>query len=303
MKRWSPIAYPGPGDSHRNFNQGTGERGSWIDGRGYQQMMDELSSATLGTGHAASESDSKQLLASISSGIYLGAAGGSANGLTATIPGGVMLPELIAGMRFSILVSASNTGAATLDLTGFTIDPAAKPVVRQDGAALNRGDLNPGVRNLVFDGTSFRLFSLIPQSERTLTLFASAQSLPNNVETSIVFATPAGGTDPLGFFSAGSPGIITIPAGLKRVKITGVLATATNNVGYRQSRILHNGGAIPASGRIAVQLPTAGNICPLSTSPSVANVSPGDTFSMLGFQNSGGSLAIDAASTFLLIEY
>lgn len=62
MKRWSPIAYPGPGDSHRNFNQSTGERGSWLDGDGYQQILDELTGLVEFYGLTPSDVDSGQVL-------------------------------------------------------------------------------------------------------------------------------------------------------------------------------------------------------------------------------------------------
>jgi hypothetical protein len=62
MKRWSPIAYPGPGDSHRNFNQSTGERGSWLDGGGYQQILDELTAIVEFYGLTPSDVDSDQVL-------------------------------------------------------------------------------------------------------------------------------------------------------------------------------------------------------------------------------------------------
>lgn len=70
MKRWEPIAYPGPDNgfgaaTHRNFNQGTGARGSWLDAGGYQQLIDELAYLIEQAGLTLDEADSEQVYKAI----------------------------------------------------------------------------------------------------------------------------------------------------------------------------------------------------------------------------------------------
>jgi len=272
-----------------------------FDWMGWWQTA-QIAGAVRAAGETVDDTIISQLAKAISKGVYLGALGGSANALTGTIPGSVTFPALVAGMRFFALITTTNTGAATLDLTGFTSDPAALNVIRQDGAALIRGDLSAGdIREFRFDGTSFRVYASAPQVQRALTIFGAAQSLPNGVETAVEFVAPA--SDPLGFFNPAQPTRLTIPSGITKVRVSGVIAFGTSNVGYRQQRILQNGGAIPAGGRINLGLPNGANITPLNITGFPVDVSPGDYFTMLGFQNSALSLANDPPSTIFNIEY
>jgi hypothetical protein len=134
---------------------------------------------------------------------YVGAIGGTANALTVTLAPAPVSYTVLIGTPLRLLAAASNTAAATLNVNGLGV----KNILRQDGSALGVNDIRSGdIITVIYDGTQFRLFSLIPQTDRAFTLFASAQSLPNTTETGVVFAAPGGGTDPLGFYNAGQPG-------------------------------------------------------------------------------------------------
>ena len=88
-----------------------------------------------------------------------GSAGGTANALTATL---VPAPlTLTAGMFVRLLITATNTGAATLNLNGLGV----KSIVTPKGTALAAGDLFVGsIVNLVYDGTVFQILDVTSAS-------------------------------------------------------------------------------------------------------------------------------------------
>ena len=163
MQYIQPVGPQGPANAYGNDyvdkNAGAGIAGSFLAADMPEHVQIEILNAIAAAGITPAGALS-QLAQAISKGIYLGAAGGSANALSATIPGSVVFPALVAGMRFSILVSTSNTGAATLDLTGFTSDPAALAIVRPNGAALRQGDLVAGqIAEIIATASGFQLLS------------------------------------------------------------------------------------------------------------------------------------------------
>lgn len=79
-------------------------------------------------------------------------AGGSANILTVANVAPITAYAL--GQRVSLLATATNTGAATVNVDGL----GAKAIVRGDGNALTAGDITTGrIVDLVYDGTQFRI--------------------------------------------------------------------------------------------------------------------------------------------------
>lgn len=78
-------------------------------------------------------------------------AGGTANALTATLD--PIPAAYAAGMAVRLKIATSNTGAATLNVSGL----GAKSIRRADGLELSPGDLTPGqIIHLVYDGVVFR---------------------------------------------------------------------------------------------------------------------------------------------------
>ena len=94
-----------------------------------------------------------QLLVALSRGIYLGGVGGTANALTATVPGSVTVPALLEGMKFSFKAALNNTAGATLNIAGF----GAKNIVHKDGTALKSDELQAGqIAEVIYDGINFQ---------------------------------------------------------------------------------------------------------------------------------------------------
>lgn len=113
----------------------------------------EIGNAIGASGQTPSNSDMTQLLVALSRGIYLGGVGGTANALTATVPGSVTIPALLEGMTFSFKAALNNTAGATLNITGF----GAKSIVHKDGTALKADELQAGqIAKVTYDGTNFQ---------------------------------------------------------------------------------------------------------------------------------------------------
>lgn len=83
-------------------------------------------------------------------------AAGTANALTAALS--PVPASLTVGMHVTVLVSTTNTDAATLNLNGL----GAKPIVTATGSALSAGDLPAGMPvALVYSGTSWVVSSTV----------------------------------------------------------------------------------------------------------------------------------------------
>lgn len=81
-------------------------------------------------------------------------AGGSANALTVTMPTTGTISAYTAGLRLSVLLTATNTGAATINVDGV----GAKSIKLFNGTDPAAGDLTSGdVALMVYDGTNFVL--------------------------------------------------------------------------------------------------------------------------------------------------
>ena len=140
-----------------NGNPGTGSEGSYPPFGLFTDPQDEILNAIAGSGQAVGSTLS-QLLQALSRGIFVGTFAGSANALTAALPGSVVIPALTAGMRFSGIVGTANPGSSTLTLTGFTAAPGAKALTRGDASALQQNDLVVGqLITVVYDGTQFQI--------------------------------------------------------------------------------------------------------------------------------------------------
>jgi hypothetical protein len=167
----------------------------------------QIAQALRASGQGPDDTILTQLAQAISTGINLGTAGGTNNALTATIPS-ITFPSLQAGMQFTIKFANANSGPATLDLTGFTSDPPAIAIVRNDnGAALEGGELI-GWGKILFDGTSFRLMNIPRLRTSRVTVGAGGVTVAaaNEYTTYVmdlavrqIFTLPAAATMPIGF--------------------------------------------------------------------------------------------------------
>ncbi|WP_420104161.1 tail fiber domain-containing protein [Bosea sp. (in: a-proteobacteria)] len=161
MKRWEPIAYPGPVNAqgvatHRNFNQATAARGSWPDADGYQQnVIDEPANLVEKSGFVLDEDNPFQTTEAVrSQRLNYSAAGGAANALTVTLDPAPAAYADLTGTPLRLKIANANTAAATLNVNGL----GAKAVLRGDGSAVPGGYLLAGeIVEVRFDGADFRL--------------------------------------------------------------------------------------------------------------------------------------------------
>ena len=203
MKRWEPIAYPGPDNgfgaaTHKNFNQGTGARGSWLDAGGYQQIIDELCLVAEAAGLTLSEADSTQLLRAIRSQAmnYVEVAG-SANVLTADLTPN--LAAYVKGLPLRLKIATTNTDVMTLNVDGV----GAISLLRRDGSAMKPGDAVGGqILTFIFGpGNAFYCSSLVasdlvtaaPSAGRTQVFTASGSFVVPSTQLE-VWAVGGGGS-------------------------------------------------------------------------------------------------------------
>lgn len=300
------VTYPATGDTFfQDCVSGTPGTGTPDMAQWNNKLLQQVRRVIRNAGVTLNNADDDMLGRAIQSGAltWTGTFGGSANALTATLAPAPS--SLIAGLTVRGLVTTANTGAATLNCNSL----GAVAIVDQLGAAMPAGALFGRV-TFEYDGTAFRIVGGVPQVKRSFTLLPSAsqsspynQSIPNNVETAVTFSNIITGSDPLTFFSAGSPTIVTVPAGITTVRVSAVVAFSPNATGYRQMRLLQNGGAKPVGGRLSVMLPLAGNSNVLQVTGFPVACAAGDTFGALALQNSGGALTLDGASTTFTVEW
>lgn len=223
-------------------------------------------------------------------------AGGTANALTITIPVAFLNAAQMIGVPIRVKIASANTAAATLN--GY-------PIVRQDSAATRKGDLQPGIREMFFDGASFRLFSLILQTERTVTLLGrvTAQYANNGVETAIEWAPPAAGTDPLGWYNPAQPTRLTCPAGIDRAVFSFSIGFEASSVGYRKGRVVVNGTAEGSGLPVDVLLPNASDLTIPNGAGAPYPMAAGDYAQVLAFSNPGGPHLLRRQNTFFSVSY
>lgn len=100
-----------------------------------------------------------------------GAAAGTANALTVTLTPQPASWASLVGAPLNILLTATNTGAATLAINGLA---GTKSVLRPGGAALVAGDLGAGgILRGIYDGTAFQLAGLTQASARQTIIYQS----------------------------------------------------------------------------------------------------------------------------------
>ncbi|UIN34037.1 glycoside hydrolase family 55 protein [Methylobacterium oryzae] len=109
-----------------------------------------------------------------------------------------------------------------------------------------------------------------------------AASIANNADTTVSWG--AAEFDDTGALTSGTT--LTVPAGTSRVRVSVGLGWASNGTGLRKVRILKNGAEVAATTQAALGY----NFQNLET--GLISVSPGDTFTVSVYQNSGGALAV-----------
>ena len=165
--------------------------------------------------------------------------------------------------------------------------------------------LAPGDRKLIkSDGGSPATWRrLVGNTGRgTLIALGASQSIPNAVETAVSWPAPTIDTDAM--WASGSPTILTVPAGVGRVRVTAQTTWTNNASGSRKFRVVRN-GVDEGVGFPAMRLLAAGStdVTILSAAGGIRAVSPGDTIQLLVFQDSGGALNLLGTNTWISVEF
>lgn len=198
MKRWEPIAYPGPDNgfgaaTHRNFNQSTGERGSWLDADGYQNSIDEICAAIEAAGYTLDGALAVQLARTIQRGMNYAVATGTANAWV--VAPSFAVHAYAAGRVLNIIAPATNT-STTVNANISTL--GNRRIKKRDGSDPAIGDLVSGtIYATIDDGTNIRILTPLP-SETVATVAATvpvsynatwSQLLSDSVQTDITSYT------------------------------------------------------------------------------------------------------------------
>lgn len=118
---------------------------------------------------------------------------------------------------------------------------------------------------------------------------ATAQSINNVAVTLVSWSTAT--FDIGGFWNAGAPTRLTVPAGVSLVRVTGQSDWISNLTGERYISITRNGGAIP----LAVDRRSSPSMTEANFSTGPVQVAAGDYFEMSAYQSSGGALNFNNA--------
>ncbi|WP_420962842.1 DUF2793 domain-containing protein [Brucella sp. IR073] len=146
-------------------------------------------------------------------------AGGTANALMASLAPAPA--ALVAGMKIDLLISATNTGAVTLDLNGF----GAKNVYYNGSNEVRAGDLQQGaIVTLIYDGANWQLTPTgSPKRYLSTNLFIDGgEIIPNfrvpagvyTIDVQVVGAGGGGGYAAAGGAAAGGNGGNVVQWGL-----------------------------------------------------------------------------------------
>lgn len=130
----------------------------------------------------------------------------------------------------------------------------------------------------------------------SLAQLTADQSVPNNADTTVAFATLYTNR----MIATLVSNTIIIPAGINRVKVTVGIYWNTSSSGVRQIRINKNGSGVP--GLPQLKVPGAG-FNPMHITSATIEVAQGDTIGITAFQDSGAPLnIINNGATFLSVE-
>jgi hypothetical protein len=150
------------------------------------------------------------------------------------------------------------------------------------------------------ENTYFGL-EVVEQSEMSSALvrMSANQTIPASTQTVVDWGSEV--HDDAGYWDAGSPSRLTVPAGVDVVILTAYAAFPNNNTGDRWIEIRKNGSDTVA-GMMLPESPVSDNDRVYAQSPPLKVVA-GDYFEVLVWQGSGGDLdLLDANTTFFSIE-
>jgi len=196
MKYVAPYGSSDPNAPYVNGDPSTGQMGSIPPAAAFEHPLRELVALITKSGLTPSELSLVQAAIAIRSGaMNYRAAGGTANALTIALDPAPSDWLDLKGMPLNLLLAATNSGAATLAVSGLS---GTKSILRPGGAALVPGDLGAGaLLRVMFDGTAFQMGGLTQQSGRTTVVYSTAGSFswvcPAGVFSVRVMVWAAGG--------------------------------------------------------------------------------------------------------------
>lgn len=192
-----------------------------------------------------------------------------------------------AGMMVSFTSSTGNTGASTLNVNSL----GSKTIKKHGSYDLETGDiLASQVVTVIYDGTNFQLISSpFRSNDLCVVRRTSALSINNNSDTAVTF-TATDIYDPLALHDTSTnPSRITVArAGIYR--ITSALRWADSATGDRLMSIRVNNSTITPNSIGPLQSNRASHSLVVHQSLAAS-----DYVEIFAFQNSGGSLNVDAA--------
>jgi len=225
--------------------------------------------------------------------------GGTVSAITATLAPAISLSN---GTTVFIRSVGANTSATpSFAPNGLT----AKTIVKGSNAALNLGDIGGTSHELILRYNSsldkWTLLNPIASSFRgALVKDAANHTLSDSTFTVLTFDTEAYDTDTI-HDTVTNSSRLTVPSGVTKVRVTGMVSWSANATGIRYSYIYINNspsytgrGAIHQDGSSTSQLDQA-------ISTAIVEVTSGDYFELFSYQSSGGNLDV-LSSTWLAME-
>lgn len=210
MKYYPPYGSSDPDAPYVDRDSSTSTSGSKVPAKAIEKPQRELVDLISKSGGVPD--DALQLSAAVRrQRLNWFVAGGTANALTVTPDPAVGTLSGLLGVPFRVLIAATNTAAATLNVNGL----GAIAILSSAGDALVAGDLRAGsVSEFVYDGTNFLMMAASPQSQANRALAVGTYSiaaggLPNSIVSLTLLSSIVTETyDNAGALAAG---IYTVP--------------------------------------------------------------------------------------------
>lgn len=213
--------------------------------------------------------------------------------ITTTIP----ITRLLDGELFRLKPDASNTGAATLaikDPNGNTTI-AAKSIKRADAStALGADELTSGLIHILQYDAAADVYRMIYKAQgATVALGArvfnsTTISVSNNTDTTLTFDSERWDTDGIHSTSSNTGRLTCVNRG--KYLITGSVMFASNATGLRELYIYLNG----TTGIAIQKIPAVSGTDSAVNISTVYDLAVNDYVELVAFQNSGGSLNVQA---------
>ena len=289
--RWiPPAAYATDLGRYRDVNAELAQRGSFPPAEFFNAVLDEQAAVVSAAGLTASAGDLTQWAQALSRGVWCGTAGGMANALTLTVPGGVELPALLDGMCVRFVAGASNTGHVTASLTGVTGGVITRPVCLSNGQAVTAGSIVAGMPyQLCAVGSAFVLIAPAPAP----TLAAARTYYVDGATGSDAHDGLSAGT---AFLTLARAAAETARWNLNGFSIDVLVAGASSGVAYYTPVDLP---AISGSGNITYRVSSGSAVIVATTGACVVCSSAGYTFNGFGTISSAPSGGVPGAGYYV----